>query len=52
MDKQQIIHDYNERIAICMFDGGLSEEEAKQVAQDQLIEEYGEGVKDAFKSRG
>jgi len=49
MDKEQIIHDYNERIAICMFDGGLSEESAKIIAEKQLIEEYGEGVKDAFK---
>lgn len=49
MDKEQIIHDYNERISICIFDGGLSEEEAKSIAKQQLIKQYGEKVKDVFK---
>ncbi|MGZ8432792.1 MAG: hypothetical protein ACXWYM_00410 [Candidatus Binatia bacterium] len=34
-------HDYNERIAICMFDGGLPEAEAKQIAVRQIVEGRG-----------
>ena len=49
MDKQQVIKEYNERVAICMFDGKLSEERAKEIAREQLIKDYGEGVKDVFK---
>ena len=41
MNKQQIIADYQERIGICIFDGGLSEEEAKAVALRQIIEDFG-----------
>ena len=49
MNKQQIIEDYQERIGICIFDGGLSEEEAKAVALRQIIEEYGEKAKQLIK---
>jgi len=38
-------------MGICIFDGKLSEEVAKQIALDELIKDYGEGVKDVFKQR-
>lgn len=48
MDKEKIIEEYNERVAICMFDGKLPEEAAKKIARDQIIEYYGEEVKHVF----
>lgn len=51
MDKKQILYNYNERIAICIFDGKLSEDRAREIAKQQLIEYYGEEVKDVFDPR-
>jgi len=31
-------HDFEERIAICMFEGGLSEEEAIKIALAQVFD--------------
>lgn len=33
-EKEQEI--YNERVAICIYDGNLSEEEAKEIAKKQI----------------
>lgn len=39
-----VITQFNERVGICMFDGGLNEDEAKQIAKDEIIQDFGEQV--------
>ena len=42
----EVLEEYWERVGICMFDGKLSEDAAKDIAKNQIKDYYGEGVED------
>lgn len=41
VNKEKILHEYQERISICMFDGKLNQDIAINVARKQIEEYYG-----------